>query len=180
VVVALAAMPAAMVAQNLSGTVVADDTGKPLTGATVIAIQKTGAVSQRPAIYKAPVDASGRYAMTVSAGQYQLCVHGGGLYLDPCQWGSATTRSVTAAAAASAALRLQKGAWFILRVHDAQGLLPQGESVHGSSVSVHVTGAAVKQFPLPMVYDSGRVRDYGAVVPMNSPLNVVVGSGSVI
>jgi hypothetical protein len=175
-----AAFPLAMMGQNLTGTVVGDDTGAPIAGATVVAIQKTATASQKPAIYMAPVDAAGRYAMTVSAGLYQLCVHGGGLYLDPCQWGAVTSGSVTAGIGVAASLRLQKGAWFILRVHDKQGLLPQGELVHSSSISAHLTGVAVKQFPLPVVYDNGRIRDYGAVIPMNSPLSAVVSSGSVV
>jgi hypothetical protein len=179
-ITALAIFPAVVAGQNLSGTVVADDTGMPISGATVVAIQQTATVSQRPAIYKASVDAAGQYAMTVSAGQYQVCVHGGGLYLDPCQWGGAAVRSVSPAGTATASLRLQKGAWFILRVHDTNGLLPQAEVVHGSGVGVHLTGGAFKQFPLPVVYDSGRIRDYGAVVPMDFPLNVVVASGSVV
>jgi hypothetical protein len=179
-IAALAALPSVVVGQNLSGTVVADDTGTPIAGATVVAIQKTATASQKPAIYKASVDATGRYAMTVSAGQYQLCVHSGGLYLDPCQWGGTAVRSVTGAGIVSASLRLQKGAWLILRVHDTKGLLPPGEAVRTSSVGVHLTGAAVKQFPLPVVYDNGRIRDYGAVVPMNAPLSAVVGSGIVV
>jgi hypothetical protein len=71
------------------------------------------------------------------------------------------------------------GAIFIVRVHDANGLLPQGEAIPGSNVRAFLTGAAVNQFPLPMTYDNGRIRDYSAVVPLNSALNAVVSSGSV-
>lgn len=81
---------------------------------------------------------------------------------------------------ASVPLRLQKGAWFIVRVHDTKKILPQAEAVPGTAIHAHLTGAGIKQFPLPMVYDNGRIRDYGTVVPQNSALNAVVSSGSVL
>jgi len=175
---ACAAAPGLMPAQTLSGTVVADDTGAPIGGATVLAIQKTASPAQQPAIYQAVADVAGRYAMSVSAGRYQLCVHGAGVYLNPCEWGAGGP-TVTVATAAAANLRLQKGAWFIVRIHDTRRLLPQVESVRGSGVRVFLTGPAVSGFPLPLIYDSGRIRDYGAVVPMNSAMRARIASSSI-
>jgi hypothetical protein len=89
------------------------------------------------------------------------------------------SKTVTAAVAAPVPLVLQKGATFIVRVHDANGLLPQGEAIPGSNVRAFLTGAAVKQFLLPVTYDNGRMRDYSAVVPLDSALSAEVSSGSV-
>jgi len=177
-VAAWAAAAGRMPAQTLSGTVVADDTGAPIGGATVLAIQKTASAAQRPVIYSAVADAQGRYAMSVSAGRYQLCVHGAGVYLNPCEWGAGGP-TVTVVTAAAANLRLQRGAWFIVRIHDTRRLLPQVESVRGSSVRVLLTGPAVSGFPLPLIYDNGRIRDYGAVVPMNSAMRARIASSSI-
>lgn len=167
-----------MPAQTLSGTVVADDTGAPIGGATVLAIQKTASPAQRPAICQAVTDAGGRYVMSVSAGRYQLCVHGVGVYLNPCEWGG-DSPTVTVTTAAAASLRLQKGAWLIVRIHDTRRLLSQVETVRGSGVTVFLTAAAVNQFPLPLIYDNGRIRDYGAVVPMNSAMRARIASSSI-
>lgn len=175
----VAALPVVVAGQSLTGTVVAADTGSPLPGATVVAIQKTLLPSQRPNIYKTATDATGHYTITPASGLYQLCVQGAGLYLDPCQWGGAISANVTSVAALSVPLVLQKGATFILRVHDATGLLPLGEAIPGANVHAYLTGAAVKQFPLPVTYDDGRIRDYSAVVPLNSALTAVASSGSV-
>jgi hypothetical protein len=97
-IVAFGLVPASVSGQNLTGSVVADDTGSPLVGATVVATQKTASFSQRPSIYKVLVDGAGQYSMTLPAGQYQLCVHSAGVYLDPCLWGSAGVASVASAA----------------------------------------------------------------------------------
>jgi hypothetical protein len=178
VIAAGAAAPGLMPAQTLSGTVAAEDTGAPIGGATVLAIQKTASPAQRPVIYSAAADTQGRYAMSVSAGRYQLCVHGAGVYLNPCEWGAGSP-TVMVATAAAANLRLQKGAWFIVRIHDTRRLLPQVETVRGSGVTVLLTGPAVSGFPLPLIYDNGRIRDYGAVVPMNSAMRARIASGGI-
>ena len=68
-------------------------------------------------------------AMTVSPGQYQLCIHNAGLYLNPCEWGAANIGTVTSSGTVTVPLRLRKGAWFIVRVHDQAGHLPQTEAV---------------------------------------------------
>ncbi len=166
-------------AQALSGTVTADDTGAPIGGATVVAIQKTVSHAQQPAIYWAGTDSAGRYAMTVSAGQYQLCVHGAGVYLNPCEWG-AGNRTVPVSAAATADLRLKKGAWLIVRIHDRERLMPHAETVRGGAVTAFVAGGTIPQFPLPLIYDHGSVRDYGAVVPMNLAMRARVVSASLV
>lgn len=164
--------------QNLTGSVSGADTGSPLAGATVIAVQRTASSTQAPTVYKAVVNAAGQYAMTLLPGQYQTCVHGAGLYLDPCLWGSSAVASVTSTSATSVPMRLQKGSIFIVRIHDPSGYLAGAETVHSSGVAAFVRGAGVKEFPLPEVYDNGRIRDYGSVVPINTALDLVVSSGA--
>ncbi len=176
---ALGALSAAVSGQNLTGTVAAGDNGAPLDHATVLAIKYGATPAQPPTIYKAVTDASGHYALTASAGQYTLCIHGGGLYLDPCEWGGASVSAV-AASAISVPLRPQKGAWLIIRIHDSGGLLPATEPLPRAGVQAYVSAPGVKQFLLPVIFDDGRVRDYGAVVPMNVPLTAFVSSPVVL
>ncbi len=57
--------------------------------------------------------------------------------------------------------------------------LPQAESVTGTAVSAFVSSASVPQFPLPVVYSDGKIRDYGTVVPINIPMSVTVSSRTV-
>jgi hypothetical protein len=169
--------PAALVAQSLTGSVVADDSGLALAGATVVATQKTASSKQSPLVSKAIVDSAGHYSMTVAAGQYQLCVHGTGLYLDPCQWGTATVQT---AGAAAVSIRLKKGARFILRVHDPSGHLAAAETVPHSAINAIVSGAGISAFPLLVTFDNGRIRDYAAVVPAGLAMTVAVSSGKVL
>ena len=96
-------------AQSITGTVTAADTSAPIPNATVIAIQRTVLASQKPSIYKADANSAGKYTITISPGQYQLCVQGAGSYLDPCQWGGSIILNATGTAAATAPLSLQKG-----------------------------------------------------------------------
>ena len=114
----------------------------------------------------------GHYARTVCGRQ------AAGSYLDPCQWSAANFRTVTGTAAPQVPMRLRRGAPFILRVHDAQHFLPQVEANAREAVAALVTGGSANPVPLPIVYDTGRIRDFGSLVPMNVPLKVVVTSTS--
>lgn len=173
----------AVSAQSLNGTVTASDTGSPLAGATVIAIQRPASTSQMPTIYKSVVDAGGNYALAVSTGQYQLCVRAlpapASLYLDPCQWGAPVAATMSSGSSAVVPLSLQKGVRFIVRVHDPNKLLAQAETLTGTAVSAFVAGPSVKQFPLQMVYSDGIVRDYGTVIPINVAMTVTISSNTV-
>src|SRR5207245_2163438 len=181
VILASMIFTAGLSAQNLAGTVVAGDTGQPISGATVIAVQRALSLSQKPTIYESKADGSGRYGMIVQPGQYQLCVHAAGLYLDPCQWGGVNTATVTATTVAQAQLTLRKGAPFILRVHDPNNVLAKAETVPGGAIPAFVSAGPIGPFPLVVVYDDSRVRDYGAVLPLNIALTVnVVGSNVVL
>ncbi len=53
--------------------------------------------------------------MALAGGQYTLCVHGAGVYLNPCQWGGATPVTVTTDVAVPA-IRLTRGGRFWVRV----------------------------------------------------------------
>jgi len=130
--------------QSLTGTVIADDTAAPLAGATVVAVQKGAQSSQSPFVYKATTDSAGQYAFVVSPSQYTVCVHNDGIYLDPCQWGGTSATSLTSGTA-SIPLRLKKGAWIIVRIHDLKGLLPAAEAVARSGVSVSLSATGVNQ-----------------------------------
>jgi hypothetical protein len=168
---------AALPAQSLNGSVAAADTGAPLVHGTVVAIRKVPTPGQEPAIYKADLDPNGKYAVPVSAGQYQICVSGAEPYLDPCQCGGSppTPTPSVSDAAVSAPLSLQKGVQLIVRVHDPNRLFRGAESVPGAAVQAHVSAAAARH-PLPIVADAGFFRDYGMFIPFNTPLTVFVSS----
>jgi hypothetical protein len=162
-------------AQTLGGSVVAADTGSPLAAAVVVAFEKRASSAQRPAVYKAFTDGGGRFTMPVAGGQYQLCVHEAGMYLDPCRWGGA---SVVSSGTTNISLRLAKGGWFVVRVHDNQQVLPSLETSGGYAVSAVVLGPSGSQFLLPKLADDGRFRDYGAIVPLSVQMNVRLISDS--
>lgn len=168
-------------AQSLTGNVTAADTSAVITGATVVAVQKSASPGQRPAIYRSLTDPSGYYAISAPPGQYALCVHTvpQSLYLNPCQWGSPAGVLVGASAASVAPLTLQKGVRLIVRVHDQMQLLSQAETVAGTAVSAFVSNPSVTKFPLPMIYSDGNVRDYGTVVPIDVPMSITISSNTV-
>jgi hypothetical protein len=167
-------------AQGIAGTVTAADTGAPMAGATVLAIQKSASQPAAPLIYRSVADSSGNYAIAAAPGQYSLCVHPlpapKDLYLDPCQWGSPISATAGTSATTSVPLSLQKGVLFIVRVHDPMQLLPQAEVVKGAALSASLTGPSVKAFPLPVVYSDSLVRDYGAVIPINVAMSATISS----
>jgi hypothetical protein len=182
-IAASAALPAGVLAQNVTGTLVTADTGAPIGRATVVAISKVAPTAGRFVVYKTLVDSAGNYAMAVSAGQYQLCVYGAEPYLDPCQWGGSPVANVASAAASpevASPLSLQKGIQLIVRVHDPKGLLAQAESVHGSAVQAHLSGAGFALVPLPVISESLNIRDYGTFVPFNTSMTVFVSSHSLL
>jgi hypothetical protein len=169
-----------LTAQIPSGTLTAADTGAPLPGASVVAIQKSPSPGQKPTILQSLTDSDGNYTINAPPGQYTLCVHPivRSLYLDPCQWGSPPTAVVGAAADVAVPIKLQKGARFIVRVHDPKGLLAQAETVKGAAISAAVSGGPLTRFPLPLIYEDALIRDYGTVVPISVPLSVTVSSGT--
>ena len=177
-------VPVAMLAQNVTGTLVAADTGAPIVRATVVAVPKAPSAAGRATVYKASVDSAGNYAMTVSLGQYQLCVYGAEPYLNPCQWGGSRVANVASSEAvspaASSPLSLLKGVQLIVRVHDPKGLMVQAESVHGGAVRAYVSGAGAAQIPLNMISDAHGIRDYAMFIPFNSPLTVFVSGHSLL
>lgn len=166
-----------MPAQKLTGALTAADTGAPIAGASILAVQQTASRTQKPLMYSGPTDTGGNFAIQASPGLYKLCAHAAGLYLDPCQWGIPTAVTVAAGATVNSPLKLTKGGKFIVRVHDPQRLLRQQETTFQRTVSVSITGATAKPFFLPVVYDDGNIRDYGAVVPLNLPMNAMVFDG---
>ena len=117
--------------------------------------------------------------MTLVNGQYRICIHTDAPYLNPCQWGTATVVS-TGVTSTVVALRLTKGGRFILRVHDLRQSLPQGESNRRRELAVAVADASGHLLPLPVVYDNGRVRDYGMVLPFGVPYRAVVTGPNVV
>lgn len=164
--------------QSLTGVVTAADTGAPIPAATVVAIQKTASPALEPLVYLSRTDTAGHYAINAAPGAYRVCVQGAGLYVDPCIWGGAPTATVGAAQPVNLALQLVKGWRFILRVHDTEGLLPRVEAVRGQAVSASVTGGPGGPVLLPLIYDDGVIRDYGAVVPQNVALKAIVAASA--
>lgn len=176
----MSVIPALLAGQNLSGTLVAASTGVPISDGVVIAVSKTPAGPKGPMIYKARVDGGGRYGMTVPAGQYQLCVHGPSLYLDPCQWGGSVGVTVTTSAVSVVPLRFQKGIPFVVRVHDSRGVLAKVETAAGIGVSAFITSPSIAgRFPLAVISADAGIRDYGTTVPFSTPLSVTVSSSLV-
>jgi len=84
-----------------------------------------------------------------------------------------------AASAVSVPLRLNVGAWLIIRIHDQNAYLA-AEAVPHAAVTASLSATGVAQFLLPVVYDNSRIRDYGAVVPINVPLTAFVSSSTVL
>jgi hypothetical protein len=169
----LLALPGASLAQNLTGVVLAGDTGAPISGATVRAVGVTSSPAQAPSMYETQTDVNGEYALPTPVGLYRVCVSAGGPYLNPCLWGGALT---VAAGAAPSSVRLQKGAMFIARIHASHDLLAQAETVHGGAVNAHIAAGPFAKFPLPVVYESATVRDYGEVLPLNLAITLAVSS----
>jgi len=164
-------------AQKLTGVLTAADTGAPIAGASILAVQQTSSRTQRPMMYSGPTDTGGNFVIQVSPGSYKLCAHAPSLYLDPCQWGSPTAAAAGAGASVSASFRLTQGGRFIVRIHDPKRLLRQQETTYQQTVSVSIISATAKPFCLPIVYDDGNIRDYGATVPLNIPMNALVFDG---
>ncbi len=171
--IALLATARISLAQNISGTVLASDTGAPIFGALVMAVGVTSSPSQPPVMYQARTNTSGTFTLATAAGQYRMCASGGGPYLNPCLWGGVTTVS---SGAAALNLTLQKGALFIARVHTSTQALSQTETVHGSAIAPQVAGGPFTSFPLPLIYESASTRDYGAILPLNLAMTLVMTS----
>ena len=111
-------------------------------------------------MYSAWVGADGGYSLTVTPGQYKVCTHGAGVYLDSCQQGTPWTGNVSAAVTVAPAIRLIKGGRFLVRVHDINNASPSLEKVVGPTLFASVARPSGAPFVLPLVYN-GRVRDYG-------------------
>ncbi len=174
----LAAAPH-LFSQSLSGTVVGADTGAPIQGATVVAVQATTSTAEKPVVYQSSLGAGGGFTMTASPGTYWICVGGADLYLDPCTWGGAQSVTVSAAGASSVSLKLAKGGRFLLRVRDPQQFLQQLSTRYNQGIAVWVTGAPAGQFPLPQISQESGITYYGGLLPINVPLSVSVSSGHV-
>jgi hypothetical protein len=175
----LAAVPLAAQTYAVSGTVVTADSQKPIAAAAVIAVRKATSTSQPPVIRKALTDASGHYTFSAPAGQYQLCIHNAGLYLDPCRWGGSVSVTMTSAAVAAPAVQLTKGGRFILRAHDQNSALPMAETALGDALTVTFTDATGKAFALPISYQDPHFRDYGDIMPIGLTMSVKVSSTKV-
>ena len=173
----VAVLPVVCFSQGLKGTLMANDTKEPIPSAVIRAVQQRGSLSQPPAIFQAETNSTGGFTLAVPAGLYRLCVGGAGSYVDPCHWGNALI--VTAPSAAVVTVQVLRGVQFIVRLHDVGGFLPQVEVVKGGGVSVILSGGPGGPFPLPIIYDDGRVRDFGDLLPLNAPLVASASSAHV-
>jgi len=121
---ALAAALSAQAPGRLTGRVVAEETGLPVAGRTVQAMERKA--SGAPTILRAVTNANGTYAIVgAPAGTYMICAPRMGVYLDPCEWGPPVLASTGTPAPD---LRLQLGVQVTLRVNDPLGL--GGDSRH--------------------------------------------------
>jgi hypothetical protein len=164
-----AALAGACFGQTLSGTVTSNQTSNPIAGATVSAVGQPASIGQRPSAYTGQTDANGNFTISVPSGQYRICVFGVAGYVNPCRWGNAIS---AAGGASGLSIVLLEGAEFVLRIHDPSHFLQQAEAVPGTGVNALVGGAPAGALALPKIYDDGRIRDFGDLLPLNTSLTV--------
>jgi|GEM_PF-1089934 len=132
---------------DLSGTVIDDETGEPVAGASITLVSRSGSRSERPVIRQIQADEKGRYRANIEAGDWRVCIAESILYLDPCQSGGA----------GEGIIRLQKGKRIRISTRES-----------GSFVA----RSGRNSIPMRRVYDSGRIRHYEALVPAHMKFTV--------
>ena len=168
---ALASALSAQAPGRLTGRVVAEESGQPLAGRTVQAMERKA--SGAPTILRAVTDANGTYAIDgAPAGTYMLCAPRSGVYLDPCEWGPPILASTGTPAPD---LRLQLGVQVTLRVNDPLGLAAT-LGMPGSGVSVTLTQGR-KSWGLPLGRQGGASYDYSDLLPSGRTVGIRVASG---
>ena len=70
---AIVLLPIGLSGQDLSGMVLAADSGRTISDATVLAVQQMALAKQKPVIYKVQTDEAGRYGISAAVGVYKLC-----------------------------------------------------------------------------------------------------------
>ncbi len=188
-------------AGSIIGEVQARETGTPVSGAAVVAIEQGRFADNGPSVFHATTDADGTYQITgVAFGQYRLCVsnisgrrdpvlqagsRGSYLnryarprisdYLNPCDWGAGVTVSV-GQTGALAPISLERGARVSLRVRDTGNVLakfvPTSEVRFPILVSL-VDDAGLSR-PVPVAAQAPGELEYSYVVPGNAHLSLVV------
>ena len=143
---ALASALSAQSPARLTGRVVAEESGQPVAGRTVQAIERKA--SGAPTILRAVTDVNGRYAINgAPAGTYILCAPRAGLYLDPCEWGPPVMASTGTPAPD---MRLELGVQVRVRIDDPLDLAANpGPQRPGSAVLVTLReGGEARALPL--------------------------------
>lgn len=180
-------LPVCLSAQTggrVSGAILSDETGAPIVGATVVAVQQSSNFGKvGPAIFRSTTELDGSYAIAnVPSGDYLLCLYEAGDYLDPCQWGPATNATI-ATGTTSLDIRVRKGVRLAVRVGDAENLVaqykkssPDASAIPGAFIRITVTDTQGKMRTLPLTYASERLYEYSTLVPPDTDLTLNVSS----
>ena len=179
---------------SIAGIVVGADTNTPLSGASVLIVghQATGA----PVFFETTTGKDGAYLISnVPAGDYAVCarykapVTGGSrkdfwqarvfveeeiAYLDTCDWSQTQPKSTVSAGRVNVNIRLQRGANVLVLVDDPANLLDTAAS-SGASLQISVLDASGNvRAALPMLYNIGGLRRYGATLPTGNSYSLEV------
>ncbi len=159
---------------RLTGRVVAEESGLPVAGRAVQAMERKA--SGAPTILRAVTDANGTYAIDgAPAGTYMLCAPRSGVYLDPCEWGPPITAST---GAPSPEMRLRLGIQVTLHVDDPLGLAAMGGLQRpGSAVSVTLTEGG-KARVLPLATQGALSYEYSELIPPGRTVQIRVASST--
>jgi hypothetical protein len=159
---------------RLTGRVLADKTGKPLAGFTVVAVQRVA--PSPPVVLRGVADSDGVYAIdNAPPGAYAICVTTQSVYLDPCAWGAPVAG---VAAGPSQDIRLRLGIPVVVRVVDAQEhAASRDPKKPGSVVAVSLADAQGRERLVPLTNRGTNIYEYSYLTLPQAALRVKVASG---
>jgi hypothetical protein len=159
---------------RLTGQVLADETGKPLAGFTVVAVQRVA--PSPPVVLRAVADSDGVYAIeNAPPGAYAICVTTQSVYLDPCAWGAPVAG---VAGGPSQDIRLRLGIPVVVRVVDVDGhAAGRDPNKPGSVVAVTLADAQGRERLVPLTNRGAGIYEYSYLTLPQAALRVKVASG---
>jgi hypothetical protein len=170
--------PYAVAAATVSGKIV-DDRNRPLAGATVWVHIRPGA-SERPRPYSAWTrsgpDGGFRIA-GVPAGDFVACAQlPGSPYVDGCFWEAPRKFVLTGSARLDVGtLRLRQGHQLRVRIDDPSGELQAARKARrATDLRLGVWTGNGSFYPLRLLYREPNREEYGAIVPYDAPLRLMV------
>jgi hypothetical protein len=167
----------------VAGSVLANDTQKPIANVTVLAIAASPSnTSAAPEIIRAETSAQGTFSFMGSIGKtYTLCIHNSGTYLNPCQWGTASQVTVGSETPAIT-IELVPGRQLSVRVLDPKGLIDGAQTAAGGGLFfapmfVHVKNGQGADVAVPIRVSGGNLVEFSDVIPSENDWKVFVDSG---